>query len=183
MPRAKFLAFILLIFLAGWARPALAVEFRALVRVETLGMTETGRLYVKGHRQRFEKEEHGTVVINLVDLDKGQALVLFPDTKTYRQYPIEAQEMAGLPVPVDLPPQAEKQGEVDMDGYNCQKYHYIHAYYGEITSWWSPWLGFPLKVIRKTLTGETKVTLSYIKEGWLQDDLFVVPQGYRKISQ
>jgi hypothetical protein len=77
-----------------------------------------------------------------------------------------------------------KMGKETVAGYACEKtaYSFKDEPDAQTTVWMSPRLGYPVKWEQKNKEGKSTFALSNIKEGNLKDSLFVLPKGYRDVS-
>jgi len=167
---------------------ALAAEFSADM-VQTRGAeTSQGRFYLKGDKHRMEMKEAGQSSIIIVDGAGRKSYMLNPEDKTYMD--LSAMGMGGGQTATQSEEELRKLGEwknagtETVNGYECEKKIFVYKdkSMGEMTHWISKKLNYPIKMFYQA-RGTTMITeYRNIKEGKVDDKLFEIPPGYRKMA-
>lgn len=167
---------------------ALAAEFSADM-VQTRGAeTSEGKFYLKGDKHRMEMKEAGQSSIIIVDGAGQKSYMLNPEDKTYLD--LSAMGMGGGQTQTQSEEELEKLGEwknagtETVNGYVCEKKIFVYKdkSMGEMTHWISKKLNYPIKMAYQA-RGTTMITeYRNIKEGKVDDKLFEIPPGYRKMA-
>ncbi len=170
------LAFALLAF--GMCGSAGAVDFSADMVIQPKGdEATTGKIYVKGDKIRQETTEENETQIMIIRQDKKVTWMLTPEEKTYMEMPYQSEDKTFEEWTAEKEKQSKYLGDEVVSGLECKKYENIED--GEKTFIWiSKKFPFPIKV------EDAEVTMIYrnVKEGPVEDSIFEIPAGYRKIS-
>lgn len=165
-----------------------AAEFQADMLMDGLGQKVTGKVYVKGELMRQEMNTPMGNSISISDGENSIMYVIMPDQKMYMEMPLEQQLILKESISIEeaLKDEAElkKLGSENIEGYKCEKYEirYKDPDMGVSTAWISQKLNYPLKVISKTSEGTLTMLYTNIREGSVDQSLFRVPSGYKKLS-
>ncbi len=165
--------------------PVLAVDFKGDVIFSEAGRSSTGKIYVKGSRYRIEHKEEGQDVVILVDRDTGITHVLLPARKVYLEVqntdprslmnnPFESIKYTKTRI------KPKKNGTEKINGYTCDRYVFVKNGNKLITEWFSPSLGFPVKMVNHS--SNSSVEIKNIEKSALNDSLFEVPAGYSAVQ-
>jgi len=165
---------------------ALAAEFSGDLVQTRGGETNQGKFYLKGDKHRTEIAEAGQSSIIIVDAGTKKTYMLNPKEKTY----MDLSAMGGGQTQTQSEEELEKFGEwknagaETVNGYECEKKIFVYKdkSMGEMTQWISKKLSYPIKTFYKA-RGMTMITeYKNIREGGVDDKLFQVPPGYRKMA-
>jgi outer membrane lipoprotein-sorting protein len=145
-----------------------------------------GKIYVKDNKVRMENFTNRGTAITIIDLDTGKMALIHPSEKVYFETEATGFETLFPQSNKSFPDYGEKEylGTETINGYECDKYLYTppgntsHT----TTKWVSKKLGFPIKVIFPSPRGEMTIEYLNIKEGGVEDALFEIPAGYRKME-
>jgi outer membrane lipoprotein-sorting protein len=166
------------------AAAAGAAEFSGDLVMETGGQKITGKIYVKGDKQRLEMETPGGAMVNILDVPSRKVFVLMPAMKMYMVQELGPE--TGLTTlelgSKDLPPGAKKMGTETIAGYVCDVYEVDSPQSGKGKVWLSRELRFPLKATGRGPGGKSTMTLSNITEGGVDASRFQVPPGYQQMQ-
>lgn len=169
---------------------AWAAEFSADTIIERLGQKQQVKLYIKDRQIRAEMEDaFGQKQILISRPGKDQTFMLYPKTKSYMAFPATA-----VLSPVDQDKEAAKKnggrkliGQEDIAGYLCDKYEIIFAnkYRGKMIIWEARRLNYPIQMIQVggPPTASVSRKLTNIKEQRIEDSMFRVPEGYKKVNK
>ena len=186
----------LLVFLTGlivmtnFSVPAEASEFLADVVMKGGMMDGDGKVWVKGHKSRQEMGKGAEEMIMIMDMDKGFQWTIMPDMKMYMKTKIQSKGKGFRPEnfvgtqPGQMEAHIKRLGTETLKGYECEKYEFIfkEKQMGTMTQWFSPKLGYPIKIVNKSdMIGEVTTELRNIKKTSIPDDLFIVPSGYQEM--
>jgi outer membrane lipoprotein-sorting protein len=162
---------------------AWAAEFSALVVNKIANHEMQGKIYIKGDRARLESSTPLGSVISILRLDKKAMWMLMAGQKTYMEMPLDKEAYAkALNIPTDEA-SMKHLGTETINGFDTDKYE-THVKTGgqemKTTMWISKKLGVPLKIesANKSFIQEYKD----IKEGGVDDALFELPAGYKKMT-
>jgi len=169
--------------------PAFAAEFSAtLVRSGGGEEAGTSTVYLKGDLRREEVKEDDGEGVMIYRPDKGVVWTLMPDEKMYMEVPLQPgmsgayDDMKSL----DAAATPKVLGKETLNGFECEKRRYIQSNLarGSITVWYSPKLGYPVKIHIKTDDKDTEMVMEYkdIKTGKIPASKFDVPADYQKMS-
>lgn len=157
-----------------------AAEFAAQMLIQEKGHLMPGKIYVKDQklRQEFLDEKGHTVTI--VRRDKRLIWVVLPWENTYVELPL------GPHLPgqfLQIPPEATHRrllGREEWEGYQVERLEVTLPGGVRQTYWVAPKLGLPVKASFPA----RQLTLEYrnIRERQLEDRLFEIPPGFRKVS-
>ncbi len=170
------LAFALLAL--GACGSAGAADFSADMVIQPKGEeATTGKMFVKGDKIRQETKEDGETQIMIIRPDKKVTWMIAPEEKTYMEMPYQSEDKTFEEWTAEKEKQAKYLGDETVSGLACKKYESIED--GDKTFIWiSKQFPFPIKV------EDSEVTMEYrnVKAGPVEDSLFEIPAGYRKIS-
>lgn len=182
------LVFGWLVSLGFFCGPAPAAEFSADLVQTRGGETSHGKFFLKGDRQRTEITEAGQSSIMIMDMANKKSAMLNPKEKTYMD--LSAMGMSGGQTQAQSEEDLKKLGEwknagtETVNGYECEKKIFVYKdkSMGEMTHWISKKLNYPIKMVYQA-GGMTMITeYKNIREGAVDDKLFQVPPGYRKMA-
>jgi hypothetical protein len=184
--------FASVITVAAFSGFAEASEFLADFVIKGEQMSDSGKLWVKGHKARQEMGAHADKMIMIIDLDQGFYWTLMPDVKMYIKTNIqsngkgfEPENFLGMQQgPMEA--QIKRVGTETVKGYKCDKYliTYKNKEMGTMTQWFAIKLGYPIKIINTSdMMGEVITELQNIKKASIRDDLFIVPSDYQEIQE
>lgn len=180
--------FACLISLGVFCGQAAAAEFSADLVQTRGGETSQGKFYLKGDKHRTEVTEAGQPSIMIMDVSNKKSYMLNPKDKTYLD--LSAMGMGAGQTQTQSEEELKKLGEwknagtETVNGYECEKKVFVYKdkSMGEMTHWISKKLNYPIKMFYQA-RGTTMVTeYKNIKEGGVDDTLFQVPPGYRKMA-
>ena len=169
---------------------AWAAEFSADTIIERLGQKQQVKLYIKDRQIRAEMEDaFGQKQILISRPGKDQTFMLYPKTKGFMKFPATAALS-----PVNQDEEAVKKnggrkriGQEDIEGYLCDKYEIIFAnkYRGRMIVWEARKLKYPIQMIQVggPPTASVSRKLTNIKEQRIEDSMFRVPEGYKKVNK
>lgn len=172
-------AMVLAFWLVGLAQ---AAEFSAVTVTKVGNLEQQGKLYVKSEKARQEFSTSGGITTAILRQDKKVMWVLMPGQKAYMEMPFDKESFAkALNIPTEG---ASKKflGIETLKGYETEKYE-TTAKLGthEVKSimWISKKLGIPLRIesLDKSFAQDYD-----IQEGRVDDGLFEMPAGYRKMA-
>lgn len=160
-----------------------AAEFSARMVTKFPSQQQEGKIYVKGDRMRRETSAGPKAQIVIVVPEKKVVWMLQPQERTYMEMPIQAGQSATL---MEMPKDKGDMkllGTEKINGHDTDKYETKAKHHGgemKYFIWVSKKLGQPIKMA----SPDGSVTMEYldIKEGGVADNLFEVPQGYKKKS-
>lgn len=175
-----------LTLLLAFSGLALAAEFSADMIHKSDGMTTKGKIYVKGKKMRMEKVTSEGKAITIMHMDTGDVWIIHPAQKMYMDMKGMGFDASALQSDEEISKIAEKKhlGTEKVSGYKCEKYFYIYhdKSLGTTTQWVSRKLDYPIKALYRGPTGEIITEYKNIKEGRIEDSLFQIPAGYRKMQ-
>ena len=168
--------------LVAFSAPVFAAEFSADVIQKMGDELKKGKFFVKGNKMRMEFEEG----ITIMDLATGKTITLQPEEKMY----IEMPAMGSPATPADSDEELakiatkKKIGTEKVNGYKCDKHliTYHDKAMGKMTQWYAKKLNYPIKTVYHAPQGEMVTEYTNIKEDGVNDSVFEVPMGYRKMS-
>jgi len=183
--------FTSLITVAAFSGIAEASEFLADFVIKGGMMSDSGKLWVKGHKARQEMGAQAEKIIMIMDLDQGFQWTLMPDVKMFIKTKIQSNGKGFRPEnflgmqqgPMEA--QIKRLGTETVKGYKCDKYLFTfkNKEMGTMTQWFSIKLGYPIKIINTSdIMGEVITELQNIKKASVRDDLFIVPPDYQEIN-
>ena len=174
-----FWAAVLAFWLVGLAQ---AAEFSAVTVTKVGNQEQQGKLYVKDDKARMERLTPLGPSVSILRLDQRVMWILLPGQKTYLEMPIDKAAFdQALKVPED---QVSKKllGTETLHGYETEKYETVVKVGGQqIKSlmWISKKLEIPLRIE----SADQSFSQDYdIREGGVDDTLFEMPAGYRKMT-
>jgi hypothetical protein len=183
--------FASVITVAAFSGFAEASEFLADFVIKGEQMSDSGKLWVKGHKARQEMGAQADKMIMIMDLDQGFQWTLMPDVKMFIKTKIQSNGKEFRPenfVGMQQGPmeaQIKRVGTETVKGYKCDKYliTYKNKEMGTMTQWFAIKLGYPIKIINTSdMMGEVVTKLQNIKKASVRDDLFIVPSDYQEIK-
>ena len=169
---------------------AWAAEFSADTIIDRLGQKQPVKLYIKDRQIRAEmKDTFGQKQILVSRPGKDQTFMLYPQSKGYMAFPATA-----VRLPVDPDEEAVKKigtrkliGQEDLGGYLCDKYEiaFFNKYRGKMIVWIARRLNYPIQMtqVGGPPTGSLSRKLTNIKEQRIEDSMFKVPEGYKKVNK
>jgi hypothetical protein len=169
---------------------AWAGEFSADTIIDRLGQKQPVKLYIKDRQIRAEmKDAFGQKQILVSRPGKDQTFMLYPQSKGYMAFPATA-----VRLPVDPDEEAVKKigtrkliGQEDLGGYLCDKYEiaFFNKYRGKMIVWVARRLNYPIQMtqVGGPPTGSLSRKLTNIKEQRIEDSMFKVPEGYKKVNK
>jgi hypothetical protein len=169
---------------------AWAGEFSADTIIDRLGQKQPVKLYIKDRQIRAEmKDAFGQKQILVSRPGKDQTFMLYPQSKGYMAFPATA-----VRLPVDPDEEAVKKigtrkliGQEDLGGYLCDKYEiaFFNKYRGKMIVWIARRLNYPIQMtqVGGPPTGSLSRKLTNIKEQRIEDSMFKVPEGYKKVDK
>jgi outer membrane lipoprotein-sorting protein len=171
---------VLSFLLAGLVQ---AAEFSAVTVTKTGGLEMQGKIFVKGDKARMEAATPMGNAVSIVRTDKKVMWMLLPGQKSYMEMPVGQEALAkALNVPEDGV--AKKLlGSETLNGYEAEKYETTIKLNGrEMKSimWISKKSGIPLRV--EGADKSFSIDYKDIKEGGVDDALFEMPAGYKKMN-
>jgi outer membrane lipoprotein-sorting protein len=180
-----------LIIMAAFSGIAEASEFLADFVIKGGMMSDSGKLWVKGHKARQEMGAQAEKIIMIMDLDQGFQWTLMPDVKMFIKTKIQSNGKGFRPEnflgmqqgPMEA--QIKRLGTETVKGYKCDKYLFTfkNKEMGTMTQWFAIKLGYPIKIINTSdMMGEVITELQNIKKASVRDDLFIVPSDYQEIK-
>jgi outer membrane lipoprotein-sorting protein len=181
-----------LIIMAAFSGIAEASEFLADFVIKGGMMSDSGKLWVKGHKARQEMGAQAEKIIMIMDLDQGFQWTLMPDVKMFIKTKIQSNGKGFRPEnflgmqqgPMEA--QIKRLGTETVKGYKCDKYLFTfkNKEMGTMTQWFAIKLGYPIKIINTSdMMGEVITELQNIKKASVRDDLFIIPPDYQEIKQ
>ncbi len=185
--RVKAIPIIVALALAlSWPVISTAAEFSADVIMSGGGDEETGKVFIKGRLHRMELMEGGKVAaINISRPDKGVNWNLMPDEKMYMEMSLTEigyEDMESL----ESKSKMTVLGNETVNGYKCEKRRYESndETEGPVIVWFSPKLGYPVKIHTLAYQGEGDMIMEYrnINTGKVPDSMFEIPGGYKKFA-
>jgi hypothetical protein len=168
-----------------------ASEFLADFVIKGEMMSDSGKLWVKGHKARQEMGAQAEKMIMILDLHQGFQWTLMPDVKMFLKNKIQSNGNGFRPenfLGMQQGPMEAQIKRVETEtikGYKCDKYFitFKNKEMGTMTQWFAIELGYPIKIINKSDTvGEVITELQNIKKANVRDDLFTVPSDYQEIK-
>jgi len=166
-----------------------AVPFTADIWVKLHYKDEAAvqKLYVGQAKYRMDQEEDGQQVVVLVDQEAGLTRVLLPAEKVYVEMPSDdLQSLMNDPFQAarfnETVGEKSKTGTEKVGGYSCEVYAVTYGGDVIMQQWVSHKLGFPLKIIIPGEGGRT-MELKNIKEEKVEEELFMLPAGYIKVTE
>lgn len=167
-----------------------AAEFSAETIIDRLGQKQKVKLYVKNRYLRAEMTDAFRQKQILISRPgKDQTFMLYPSTKSYMAFPATA---ALSPVEQDLKTLKSNEGrrmlgQETVDGYVCDKFEiaFQNKYRGKMLVWVARKLNYPIQMIQVDgpPAGSLNRKLTNIKEQRIEDSMFTVPKGYKKVSK
>ena len=190
IPQRWLIGLITVTVLLAVADMSRAAEFSADTIIDRLGQKQQVKLYIKDRQIRVEMEDaFGQEQILISRPGKDQTFMLYPKTKGYMAFPATA-----VLSPVNQDEETVKKnggrkliGQEDIEGYLCDKYEisFANKYRGRLIVWVARKLDYPIQMIQVDgpPTGSLSRKLTNIKEQRIEDSMFRVPEGYKKVNK
>jgi outer membrane lipoprotein-sorting protein len=167
-----------LAFLASRGIAHAVVEFSADVVIMPKGdQLMKGKIFVKGDKVRQETSDEDETQVMIIRLDKKVTWMIVPDEKTYTEEPYRSADKTFEEWTAEKEKNAKFLGEETVSSVLCKKYETDED--GEKTFFWiSKQFPFPIKI------EDSEMIMEYqnIKPGPLDDSLFELPPGYKKMA-
>jgi len=168
-----------------------AAEFSAETIIDRLGQKQKVKIYVKDRQIRAEMTDAFRQKQILISRPgKDQTFMLYPGTKSYMAFPATA---ALSPVEKELQTiksnagRRRMLGQETVEGYLCDRYEiaFQNKYRGKMLVWVARKLDYPIQMIQVDGPPGSSLNrkLTKIKEQRLEDSIFIVPNGYKKVSK
>lgn len=186
----RLLGLVIAIVLINIAELADAAEFSADTIVDRLGQKQLVKLYIKNRQIRAEMEDaFGQKQILISRPGKDHTFMLYPKTQSYMAFPATAALS-----PLEQNPEAMKAdgsrrllGQETIEGYVCDKFEigFPNKYRGKLMVWVARKLNYPIQMIQVEgpPAGALNRKLMNIKEERIEDSMFMVPEGYKKVDK
>ena len=163
---------------------AQAAEFSAKVITKAGGMEIPGKMYIKGEKARNEVQMAGHSTVQIMRPDKKVVWVIMPQQKAYMEMSFtKDHEQKMLKISEQAKANMKKIGTETVNGYECDKYETTMGPEGKSQKqyiWVAPKLGVPIKMVSED--GSFSLEYKDIKPEKLEDSLFELPKGYRKMQ-
>ncbi|UCD82340.1 MAG: DUF4412 domain-containing protein [Desulfobacterales bacterium] len=181
---------VIFMALAAVVQPAGAAEFSADTIIDRLGQKQQVKIYIKDRQIRAEMvDPFGQQQVLISRPGKDQTFMLYPKTKGYMAFPATAALS-----PLEQDPKAMQDndrrrllGQETVEGYVCDKYEiaFKNTYRGKLLVWVARKLDYPIQMVQVDgpPTGVLSRKLTNINEQRIEDSMFRVPAGYKKISK
>ena len=154
------------------------------------GRDMTGKIYVDEDHMRWESQggAGGDTGIMIINFATGITDVIMPEQKVYKEFGADQPRRRGLPVLTDpfypnnpcanQPDNTcKKIGVETVNGRTCDHWEVTHQ--GEVANMWiDQKIHYPIK----TVTKDSTITLTNIKEGEPDSSLFRIPAEYQKLD-
>lgn len=157
------------------------------------GREMAGKIYVGEGRMRWESQggmgPRGGTGVMIINFATGIADMIMPEQKVYMEFgadqPGRRGPVASLKDPFDPnnpcanqpDTTCKKIGVETVNGRTCDHWEVTHQ--GDVANMWiDQKIHFPIK----TVTKDSKITLTNIKEGEPDPSLFQIPAGYLKMD-
>jgi hypothetical protein len=185
-----WLGLVSAIFLIAFAEPANTAEFSADTIIDRLGQQQAVKLYIKDRQIRAEMEDaFGQKQILISRPGKDHTFMLYPKTRSFMSFPATA-----VLSPLEQDTEAMKAdgrrrplGRETIEGYVCDKFEisFFNTYRGKLIVWVARKLNYPVQMIQ--VDGPPGSALSRrlrnIREEQIEDSMFMVPEGYKKVAK
>jgi hypothetical protein len=185
---AAVLVFVMI--LATVARPAGAAEFSADTLIDRLGQKQQVKMYIKDRQIRAEMvDPFGQQQILISRPGKDQTFMLYPKTKSYMAFPATAALSPIEQDPAAMQDNSRRRllGQETVEGYVCDKYEiaFQNKYRGKLLVWVARKLDYPIQMVQVDgpPVGALSRKLTNIIEQRIEDSMFRVPAGYKKVSK
>lgn len=162
-------------------------QFTANMRNVQSGHTVEYRVYSDLNQYRYETSQDGMNLVIIVKPDQNQTYVILPDQKFIHKTTCDGM-MSRMNDPVQSLEAVKEAGEVvstasvQYEGYDCTKEDIHMNNEPAFTSWFSPGLNFPLKIVNH-LADETYMEVSGIQSWDPNPELFSLPGGYTEVDE
>ncbi len=158
---------------------AFGAEFSARMVLEQKGRVMPGKIYVKDNKMRQEFLDAEGHTITIVRRDKKLVWVVMPWERTYVEFHLGVQLPGQF---LQIPPESlsrRRVGAEEINGYQVERLEVTLPGGSRQTFWVAPKLGLPIK----TVAPDRQYSVEYqdIREKKLEDRLFEVPPGCRKV--
>ncbi len=175
----KKVIIITVLALVGFVTNLCAYDFSADVVTKSGDQSFTGKMYVSGDKSRMEVA--GSVTIS--DMGKKVVWILMPDQKMYMEQPINPEQTIGASEKAEGEIERKLIGPDTVDGKNTLKYLIKYSSKNGETSVYQ-WIDTGLNLPVKTSAADGSWSTEYknISTGSPAPDLFIVPEGYKKMS-
>ncbi len=181
---------VMAVVLMPMAERTYAAEFSAGTIIDRLGHQQQVKLYIKDRQIRAEMEDvFGQKQILISRPGKDQTFMLYPKTKGYMAFPATAVRSPVTQNEEVIEKNGSRKmiGQEDIEGYLCDKYEiaFANKYRGKMIVWVARKLNYPIQMIQVDgpPTGSLRRKLTNIKEQHIEDSMFRVPQGYKKVNK
>jgi hypothetical protein len=173
------------LFLLSVCIPVFGLQFSAVMNTDVNGTTTSQMFYFKDGKYRTEGIEAEEKLVIIVDEATGITRILSPEKKQYVEVPVyHPRSLANDPF------QAFKHAALlgeqrfvrseRLEGHMCDYYIITVDDQKVMDVWISTTLAFPVKIV--TMGEESRtVELTNMLDRPLEDSLFEIPPGYKKI--
>lgn len=160
-------------------------EFTAKVVTVYPDQKPTGKVYVKGDKKRNEVKysKFEPSAIYILRPDKKLLWMILPKFKTYAEVTtfIPRLHIQMMPyTPEQVKARMKKVGTEVINGYECDKFESKSPSGNSLHIWIAKKLEVPIKIMAED--GSFSTEYSDIKQEKLDDSLFELPPGYRKMK-
>lgn len=161
-------------------------EFSAQVVHLQQSMRYRAPFYLKGRRVCTEVSTATGRARVILDVVKRSAVLVFPEQRGYAEIPVSGAGAMFLRTDDDfarIGARRELLGTEKMGLYPCRKYRitFREKESGIITQWYSEDLHCPLRTEIQGPSGSIVQDLMDIKEGPVDDRIFAIPEGFKKV--
>jgi hypothetical protein len=166
-----------------------AAEFSAETVMDRLGKKQKVKVFVKGEKLRQEMLDiFGQKQVLISNPQKGLTLLLYPETKIYREIPAASALSPIGENDEDLKKIGKSRliGKEEVNGYLCDKYEiaFHNTYRGRLLVWVAQKLNYPIRMVQDgPAEGALNRELTNIREGGVDESLFELPPDFRKVSK
>ncbi len=180
-----FLSLALVFFVVASSH---AAEFSGDMTIQSsAGGDLTGRIFVRGNDLRQELDTPVGVQTTIINQGKGVMYVLLPGQNMYMEMPnsqVTLDEGESFEGKFSEEGKVTNLGTETVEGYLCDKWNIVYKdqSLGESTIWIARDINYPIKIHLRNPQDTATIQYSNISEADLQDDLFVLPEGYQKFS-
>lgn len=169
----------------GWGAAG-ARSFTGDLVMSTGEDTISGKIFVTDGFYRMDVKEHGDQFSVVVDRQAGMTRVFLPNQMQYIEIksddPVSRMSDPFQGLTFMSASAEEKDAGIDtVNGYECRKR--ILSMQGQdiITYWDATRLDFPIKIDNHVSSG-TFAEISFISEGPIEENIFLIPPGYTKMA-
>lgn len=177
-----------LIILGLLASLAGAAEFKADMLIQSAtGGEMTGKVFVKGNSLRQEILSPMGTQVSIVNAESNIMYVLIPGQNMYMEFPnnqVSLSESENIEDKYKDMGTVKKLGTEDIEGFKCDTYsvEYDDPQFGKSLVWIARKLNYPLKLYSESPQDTVTITYSNIEKGNVTDDMFLLPEGYTKLT-